>query len=90
MLRISEIPGDPGHSVTLRLEGRAIGPWVPELGRIARASVAQYSRVTLDLAAVTFLDPGAIALLLDLEARGCVLAGPSSFVDAQLRARSAP
>lgn len=88
MLRISELPADSGAPATLILEGRAIGAWVPEIERVALARLALHPRVVLDLAAVTFLDPSAIALLRDLEARGCVLASPSSFVDAQLRAWS--
>lgn len=88
MLRISEIPSAVHDPATLVLEGRAIGAWVPELARVASARLAVHPRVVVDLAGVTFLDPSAIALLHELEARGCVLASPSSFVDAQLRARS--
>jgi ABC-type transporter Mla MlaB component len=88
MLRISETRGDQDGSVTLILEGRALGPWVAELERVAREGLGAHRGLTLDLRQVTFLDSSAVALLHDLEAHGCAVVGCSPFVDAQLRARS--
>ena len=90
MLRISEQSNQDPDARTLVVEGRAVGPWVEELASAARAALAKASHLIVDLQHVSFLDPQAVALLRDLEARGCALVGGSPFIDAQLRAGSQP
>ncbi|MFN7951730.1 MAG: hypothetical protein U0610_08375 [bacterium] len=90
MLRISEHPSEVEGARTLVVEGRAVGPWVEELANVARAALARDGHLIVNLEDVSFLDPHAVALLRELEARGCTLVGRSPFIDAQLRAGSQP
>ncbi len=90
MLRISEHTNEDPGVRTVVVEGRAVGPWVEELAGVVRTALAGASHLIVDLRHVSFLDPQAVALLRDLEARGCALVGRSPFIDAQLRAGSQP
>lgn len=72
MLRISQTDSEGGN-VTLRVEGRLLGPWVQELRRSCQNAEAQGSAVTLDLRDVSFVDAEGIALLeAQIAARVCV------------------
>lgn len=84
MLKISE--GKPAkRSVSLRLEGRLIGPWVSELRQICEPLLGDNSQIELELAEVTFVDEQGVALLTSLEARGVRLLSAAPFVRQQLR-----
>ena len=84
MLRISEIHS-PNRSVTLRIEGRVIGPWVMELRQTCDRLLSEGSVVRLDLNEVSFVDPEGIKSLLDLISKGVTLTDCSLFVEEQLR-----
>jgi hypothetical protein len=88
MLRISLVPSS-GPQVVLRLEGRVIGPWVPELRRACETVLGRPdARLTLDLHGVTFLDAEGVALVRRLLARGrngVATINGSPFVTEQLR-----
>jgi anti-anti-sigma regulatory factor len=75
MLRIT-IDEGPG-SVTLRLEGKLIGPWVEEVEQCWRKVFATLGvrTVLADLSAVDFVDPCGQGLLVRMHAAGFRLAG---------------
>lgn len=79
MLRITLISG-PNAAPTLKIEGKLLGPWVAELRRACGEWAEVGSLLSLDLAAVTFVDGPGIKLLLDLRARGVTLAACSGLV----------
>lgn len=73
MLKISE--EQSGDSVRLVLEGRLVGPWVEELGRVCTARLAENPRphFVIDLCGVTSMDADGQELLHELLHRGAVL-----------------
>jgi len=83
MLKISEPL--PNHAVTLKLEGRLIGPWVDELKIACARHFAAKQPINLDVADVTFADPTGLALLLCLRAQGVTLVNCSPFLEEELR-----
>jgi hypothetical protein len=85
MLRISLV-GEGAHGVTLRLEGRVVGPWVAELREACEKVLAEKRTLTLDLSEVLFATRAGLALLLDLSAQGVVLSGCSPFLREELKA----
>ena len=84
MLKISQA-GRANHSVTLKLEGRVVGPWVGELRQVCEALLIERRALKLDLADVTFADADGVAVLTDFKTRGVTLKDCSPFVDEQLR-----
>jgi hypothetical protein len=72
-------------SVTLKLEGRLIGPWTSELDRVARDSLDGSWQVLLDVSGLVFVDGPGAALLRALCDRGAMLSGGSPFVTALLK-----
>ena len=84
MLRISKLGSDES-TVTLRLEGQLVGPWVDEFRRTAERNLGNGHRLTLDLTDVTFADHDGVALLLALQAEAVSLTGTSPFLDEQLK-----
>lgn len=89
MLKISE-ERRANQSLTLRLEGRVVGPWVEELRQICEPLLADETKLVLDLADVSFADESGAALLKSLERRGANLTKPSPFLSEQLKASAAP
>jgi hypothetical protein len=87
MLKISE-GKTTKQAVTLRLEGRVVGPWVGELRQICEPLVRDGSKLTLDLTEVTFADGDGVTLLADLGARGVKLLNAMPFVEEQLKSAS--
>jgi ABC-type transporter Mla MlaB component len=84
MLKISE--GKRGkQNITLRLEGRVVGPWVDELQTICEPHLRNDSELALDLAEVSFVDESGIPLLASLRSRGAKLLNATPFVEEQLR-----
>ncbi len=55
MLRVSLVAQD-GSSVTLKLEGRIAGEWVPVLETECRRALTARRRIRLDFAGVTYVD----------------------------------
>ncbi|MFO1475323.1 MAG: hypothetical protein U1F98_01570 [Verrucomicrobiota bacterium] len=86
MLKISRA-GAAHDSVTLKLEGRVVGPWVDELRQACETVLGEGRALRLNLADVTFADPDGVATLTDFKTRGVVLQHCSPFVDEQLRSK---
>jgi hypothetical protein len=87
MLKISEVePAD--HGVTLRLEGRVIGPWVVELRNSCEKILDEGRVLKLLLPDVEFLDVHGVALLSSLRSRGVAFLGCPPFVAEQLKPRT--
>ena len=84
MLKISQA-GTPNHSVTLKLEGRVVGPWVEELRRICEPLLAENRAVKLDLAEVSYVDAEGVTTLNGFKARGVKLKNCSPFVEQQIK-----
>ena len=87
MLKISSV--EPvNHSVTLRLEGRVVGPWVVELQKSCEAVLAEGRSLKLHLADVEFMDAQGVALLSSLRSRGGLFLDCPPFVAEQLNPNS--
>lgn len=84
MLKISQA-GAPNHSVTLKLEGRVVGPWVEELRRICEPFLAEDRALKFDLAEVSYVDAEGVATLNGFKARGVKLKNCSPFVEQQIK-----
>ena len=84
MLKISQT-GKANHSVTLKLEGRVVGPWVSELRQVCETHLSEGRSLKLDLTDVTFADADGVAVLAGFKTRGVTLKNCSPFVDEQLR-----
>ena len=76
------------HAVTLKLEGRLVGPWVAELKRACEPHLPERRAISLDLADVTFADEAGLSLLLRLRTQGVTLMNCSPFLEEELRAAS--
>jgi anti-anti-sigma regulatory factor len=80
MVKVSEQPGERGDPPVLRVEGRLVGAWVPELQRVAEERLTAGAAMALDLTGLEFADGAGAALLRALRDRGVSLVGPSPFV----------
>ena len=90
MLKISRAAvADETQPRLLRLEGRVAGPWVDELRRVCAETAANGGQgqqaLVLDLAGVSFLDAGGIALFRELASRRVLFTNCSAFIAEQLR-----
>jgi anti-anti-sigma regulatory factor len=79
VLRITS-SSENGRPTTLKIEGRITGDWVDELSRAVSATGGTPSGIVLDMAQVTFVDQGGVALLRDLKDGGIELVNGSDFV----------
>ena len=79
MLRITQLVCED-RLLTLRLEGRIVGPWVEELERTCSSLLAKNPATTIELAGVAFLDGAGAELLLRLQEQGVTLTGGSAFL----------
>ena len=84
MLKISQA-GKANNSVTLKLEGRVVGPWVGELRQVCEMLMSEGRALKLDLTDVTFADADGVAVLTGFKTRGVTLKNCSPFVEEQLR-----
>ena len=84
MLKISQA-GKANQSVTLKLEGRVVGPWVDELRHVCEALLTEGRALRLDLADVTFVDADGVGVLSSLKSLGVSFANCSPFVEEQLK-----
>jgi len=84
MLKISQA-GTANRSVTLRLEGRIVGPWVGELRQICELLLSEGCGLKLDLADVSYVDAEGVVALTSFKSRGVKLKGCSPFVEEQLK-----
>jgi hypothetical protein len=83
MLRI--VTEKTGGTVTVRVEGRAIGPWVEELQRSCERALVTGDEVLVDLAGVSFVDREGVEVLRTLGTRGALVVNCSLFVAEQLK-----
>jgi ABC-type transporter Mla MlaB component len=86
MLKISELSGN--RAVTLKLEGRLIGPWVGELRTTCEECLRTARRVNLDFAGVSYADREGVALMVTLRERGVGITNCAPFLAAELLAHS--
>jgi ABC-type transporter Mla MlaB component len=84
MLKISQT-APPAPPITLRLEGRVVGPWVDELRVQCDRWLGHGAELRLSLEEVTFVDRSGVTLLHGLRARGVRLLGCSPFVEEELK-----
>jgi hypothetical protein len=84
MLKISQA-GKANPSVTLKLEGRVVGPWVGELRQVCETLLIEERSLKLDFADVTFVDASGVAALSSLQTRGVAITNCSPFVEEQLK-----
>jgi hypothetical protein len=93
MLKISQPPlngrsagvSPANHSVTLKLEGRVIGPWVAELKMACERHLSERRAVKLDVADVSFADRSGTTLLRDLRSKGVRFLNCSPFLEEELK-----
>jgi hypothetical protein len=86
MLRIT-VTESTDSAAIVKLEGKLLEPWIPELQEACRAARRADSPATLDVAALSYVDsPGTIALR-DLVRRGIVLTGCSPLIIELLKER---
>jgi len=79
MLKISRSEPET-QTVSWKLEGRLVGPWVAELRRLAETTLAESRGLVLDVSDVSFVDREGEDLLRDLITRNVRLEHPSGFV----------
>ena len=84
MLKISQT-GPANHAVTLKLEGRVVGPWVGELCQVCETLLTEGRELRLDLADVSFADASGQAALTSFKSRGVVVRNCTPFVAEQLK-----
>ncbi|HSB42499.1 MAG TPA: STAS domain-containing protein [Methylomirabilota bacterium] len=85
MLKI-DAAGPSDGRITIRLEGRMLGPWVEELRRTCEAHLGEGRALTLDFSGVSFVDREGVALLRTLRQRQARLANCSAFLKELLNA----
>ncbi len=73
MLKITVQKDPQTGSASLLLEGRLIGAWVDELERSWKELGADMHGLTVDLTAITYIDPKGKALLTELWKAGAKL-----------------
>jgi hypothetical protein len=77
MLRVSSIRH--AESVTIKLEGKLVGPWCDEVAQVCAKRSAS-PQLRLDLYDLTFADARGLELIKTLIAHGATLDRCSSFV----------
>ena len=83
MLKI-EVGEAQREQVTVRLEGRLVGPWVDEVRRTCEPFLGDGSRLTVDFSQVSFVE--GVALCRRLRQRRASLRNCSPFVKEQIDA----
>jgi anti-anti-sigma regulatory factor len=85
MLRITELSKDD-KSVTLRLEGKVIDMWIPELERICLYHRDEKNkRVVLDFSGVTFIDDNGVRMLESIKDERVEIINCAPFIGSLLR-----
>ena len=75
-------------SVTLKVEGRIVGPWVGELQKECDQCLAKRGKLILDITGVTFVDDEGIKVLKSKLGDTVQLTGPSLFISELLKGES--
>lgn len=78
MLRIDR--DATGESITFRIEGKLLGPWVSEVRSQLDCDLRRASVLGLDLHNLSFVDEAGLALLQDLIAQGVQVTACSNYV----------
>ena len=79
MLRITHLPvAEP--DLSLRLEGKLVGPWLDELRQTCQVSPDSPSVLSLDLSGVSFVDSAGAKYLCMLLDQGAQITSCSLFV----------
>lgn len=90
MLRITVVQSS-ASVVTLRVEGRIVGPWVDELRTTCDAHTGSNSiQLYLELEDVSFADAEGVAYLKELRQQGVGLFRVSPFLNELFRNDSSP
>ena len=79
MLKITETARNDS-SRSFKLEGKLLGPWVDELRNACTQALERLEQVSLDLAAVTFVNAAGAELLRELMRQGIIITQCSAFV----------
>jgi hypothetical protein len=79
VLKITEIARSDS-ATTFKLEGKLLGPWLDELRSICMQSIQRSEQISLDLAAVTFVDGAGAGLMGELIRQGVTIVRCSGFV----------
>jgi hypothetical protein len=79
VLRITWQAG-AGPARTLRLEGRLLAPWVPEVAGACARRAGEGRPLRLDLSAVSFADEAGARCLRDLLGQGVEVVACSPFL----------
>lgn len=77
MLRMTRT--ESGPVTTILIEGKILGPWVPEI-RAVIAAIPDSHRRRINLAGVTFVDPAGAELLATLRWDGVEVTSCPEFV----------
>jgi hypothetical protein len=85
MLRMTRT--ESGPATTIFIEGKILGPWVPEIVA-AIAAIPEGHRRRIDLAGVTFVDHAGIELVAMLRRDGVEVASCSEFIAGLLERRA--
>ena len=84
MLKVLSIAdGKPDRRV-IRIEGKLIGRWVPELKKFCEPMLTRGERFSLDCENLTFADAEGIALMRTLQHRQVPLLKCSAFMNLRL------
>ena len=90
MLRITVVESSK-VAVTLRVEGRIMGPWVDELRTACNVhTFPDEVQLSLELADISFADAAGIELLKELRDRGAGLIRTTPFLAEQLKDGTSP
>ena len=65
MLKVTCLDSGPGE-VTLKFEGRIVGPWVEELKKECEICLAKHARLVIDFSNVSFMDNQGIRITNNL------------------------
>jgi ABC-type transporter Mla MlaB component len=72
------------HTLTLRLEGSVVGPWVEVLQTACEEALSNGDQLTLDLGRVSFIDSAGVVVLRTYIDRAIKLVNCSRFTSMQL------
>lgn len=84
MLRITEVSKDD-EAITLRLEGKLVGRWIPELERICLYNRDEKNKtVVLDFSSVTFIHKKGVRMLERIQDERLKIINCSPFIESLL------
>lgn len=83
MLRITTMTDD-GRTIRLKVEGRVVGDWVPELDQVCGSCLSQKKQVVLDFSDVTYIDRRGIEALKGIQGERVQIVGCSLLIRALL------